>query len=63
MVLLGMAKTHRCRPSSLLDIDDPYTAYCLDEACSYIVRQIQDGNEPTFRQKFKSFTDLYRQYE
>lgn len=46
----------------LLDIDDPYTAYCFDEACAYITRKIEEGEEPTFVNKFKSFTDMYRHY-
>lgn len=30
------ARTWSCRPSDLLDLsDDPYRAYCLDEAVSY----------------------------
>lgn len=28
-----MARTYRCRPSQLIDIGDPYAAYCFDEAC------------------------------
>ena len=32
MTLLGMSQTYRSRPSELLHIDDPYTAYCIDEA-------------------------------
>lgn len=35
------------RPSSLLDIDDPYAAYCLDEAVLYIMCRIeQEGRLP-----------------
>ncbi len=29
-------------------IDDPYTAYCLDEACLYMVQQSRAGREPDF---------------
>lgn len=29
------AKTWSTRPSVLLDVSDPYVAYCLDEAVSY----------------------------
>lgn len=28
-----MAKEYNKRPSEILFIDDPYTAFCLDEAC------------------------------
>lgn len=46
-----------------MDIDDPYTAYCFDEACMYIIKQIEDGKEPTFKRKFKTFSEMYRNYE
>lgn len=29
-------------------IDDPYAAYCLDEACLYMVQQARAGREPDF---------------
>lgn len=63
MNVLGLANVYKCRPSTLLDIADPYTAYCFDEACAYITMQMEDGNEPTFKKKFKSFRDIYAQYE
>lgn len=31
------AKTFGQRPSSLLHIEDPYTAYCVDEAGAYLM--------------------------
>lgn len=54
---------HKCRPSTLLDVTDPYTSYCFDEACAYILRQIENGNEPIFRREYKSFKELYADYE
>lgn len=62
MDLLGMANVYKCRPSSLLGIVDPYTSFCLDEACAYIIQQLEAGEEPTFRRKFTSFTDIYKPY-
>lgn len=46
-----------------MDITDPYTAYCFDEACLFIARKLEDGEEPVFEVKYNSFADLYRQYE
>lgn len=44
---MGMCKRFHVRPSSLLDIDDPYAAYCLDEAVLYIMCRIeQEGRLP-----------------
>ena len=60
-----MAKRNKCRPSTFLDIADPYTAYCFDEACAYIIQKIEDGEEPKFekpKQHFSSFKDMYRHF-
>lgn len=54
---------YKVRPSTLFDIEDTYTAYCFDEACAYIVGQIEKGEEPQFRKEYKSFRELYAQYE
>lgn len=43
-----MTKTYQARPSSLLGIDDEYTAYCLDEACCLISMKIQNKELPVF---------------
>ena len=47
ITLLGLSKRYSARPSSLLDISDPYEAYCLDEACLFVQCRIeQDGRLP-----------------
>ena len=51
------------RPSELLDIEDNYTAYCLDEACAYIMNRIDKGDEMYFEKHYTSFTELYADYE
>lgn len=43
--------------------DDPYTSYCLDEACTFMIRMIEDGNEPVFKKHYKSFADIYKDYQ
>ena len=60
--MLGLANTYKCRPSTLFGIADPYTAFCFDEACAYIQKEIDDGNEPSFVQKYSSFSELYASY-
>lgn len=57
-----MCNLYKRRPSEIMEIKDVYTAYCLDEACSYIIRQIEDGNEPMFKRKVSSFKELYAAY-
>lgn len=57
--MLGLVNTYKIRPSILFGIEDEYTAYCFDEACAYIIKQIEDDNMPVFRNEYKSFKDLY----
>ncbi len=38
-----MARRYRKPPSDLIGIDDPYTAWCLDEALSYVIYQMERG--------------------
>lgn len=40
-----------CRPSDLLDIGDPYTAFCLDEACALIANKIIEGEKPIIEEE------------
>lgn len=61
--MLGLANVYKTRPSILLNITDPYTAYCFDEACAYITGQLEQGNEPRFTKKYNSFKDIYAQYK
>lgn len=48
-----------------MDIEDSYTSYCFDEACFYIINEIENNNQPIFKKdlkKTKSFGDLYARY-
>lgn len=36
------------RPSAMLNIEDPYTAYCLDEAAAFLLMQ---NERPDYRKK------------
>lgn len=63
MNVLGLANVYKTRPSILLDVMDPYTAFCFDEACTYIMGMVEKGEEPQFRKRYKSFKDIYKQYE
>lgn len=48
MTLIHLATQNRARPSELLGIEDDYTAYCLDEACMFMVNMARGGKEPDF---------------
>ena len=57
------------KPSDILGIEDAYTAFCFDEACAYILKRIQDGEEPkpvnpeVAGKTFKKPSDLYAMYK
>lgn len=36
------------RPSALMRVRDPYTAYCLDEAAGYLLGLVESGKEPSY---------------
>jgi molybdopterin synthase catalytic subunit len=59
------------RPSELMDISDAYTAFCFDEACAYILKELKDGKEPIFKKEssndsdngiYRRPSDLYKKY-
>ena len=59
------------RPSELIGIDDVYTAFCFDEACAFIIKNLKDGLEPTITMNgpgeekgvYSKPYDLYKKYE
>lgn len=59
---MGTAQRYKVRPSELMGIEDPYTAFCLDEACALIAVKLDNGEEITFVTKYKSFSDIYKDY-
>lgn len=59
-----MAKQFSCLPSQVLRIEDEYTAYCFDEACSVILAHLMNDENPTYeiedlpKEKPKHFTNM-----
>lgn len=55
------------RPSELLDIEDAYAAFCFDEACAFILKKLQDGEEPVIKDDKEKViskpSDLYKKYD
>lgn len=41
-----MVELYKKKPSNLLNIDDPYVAYCIDEAIAEYIFNIRDGKKP-----------------
>lgn len=57
-----MAKIYQCRPSELLRIEDSYTAFCFDEACSYIMAKLMTGETPTYLQELREGKNHFRTF-
>lgn len=58
---------YSCRPSEMMGIKDEYTAFCFDEACAFIIKQLKDGKEPIMKVEndkiiYNKPSDLYRKY-
>lgn len=61
--ILQISKVYSKLPSEVMRIDDEYTAFCFDEACEEIMYRFSKGESPTFRSKYKSFSDFYKQFD
>lgn len=63
--VLYMSKRYNQLPSAILHIEDDYTAFCFDEACSEIIARIEAGEEPVWKSEwehksYSKFSDLYK---
>lgn len=55
-------------PSQIIGIEDNYTAFCFNEACAYILSELQDGKEIIRKEEKSSFTykkpsDFYSKFD
>ena len=46
--ILNQSRRFKKLPSEILRIKDEYTSYCFDEACEYILSQLDEEKKPTF---------------
>lgn len=60
--LCAMVNTYKVLPSALFAIEDPYTAFCFNEAIALIIQHLENGDEPIFRVGYKKPSDLYKKY-
>lgn len=63
-----MAKNFSKLPSEIMEIKDEYTAFCFNEACSYIYNMMTGENpqEPNFHSEtvhVKSMSEFYSSME
>lgn len=50
-----------------MNIQCEYTAYCFDEACSFIMSMLEQNKEPMYNEikeekHYTNFKDLYKNY-
>lgn len=64
-----MAKRFGKLPSEILNIEDEYTAFCFDEACVYIMCELESGKTPCYIEvgkeepkHYSNFKDFYKSY-
>jgi hypothetical protein len=75
IILASMCNVYKgVLPSQLMDITDPYTAYCFNETMLYIISRLEKGDKPIkeinknksekFEEKhLSSFSQLYNKYD
>ena len=58
------------RPSDIMGIEDTYLAFCFDECCAYIIKRMQDKEEPIIPSNDKENvtrvskpSDIYNKYK
>lgn len=61
--VIDIAQLYGIRPSNLVGVEDAYEAFCFDEACAFIQLKMMGEEEPKFKKVYKSFKDLYKDYE
>lgn len=64
-----MSKLYGCLPSTILGIDDDYTAFCFNSACANILVRIQNDEKPHYIEHkaeqeepkhYENFKDFYK---
>ena len=60
-----MSKLYVKLPSEILGITEEYDAFCFNEACAFIRIKMEgeDKEQPRFVTEYKSFADIYSDYE
>ena len=60
-----MSETYKIRPSQVLNIENDYVAFCFDEACSIVIKNLKDKNcrPPVFDEDIKANRERSRFYD
>ena len=58
MRVINQALKFNKLPSEIARIHQEYEAFCFDEACEYIIKQLEDKNNPIWREDRKSKSSM-----
>ena len=58
--LLSMTQRYGKTPSEILHIEEAYDAYCLDEACAYIMAELDSGKTLYESKHYRSASEMYK---
>lgn len=52
----------------MMGLEDPYTAYCFNEACAYVMYRLDSGDKIVKKNRvevkpYRSFSDYYKQFK
>ena len=60
MRVINQANRFHKLPSEIARIHNEYEAFCFDEACEYIIRQLEDKKTPRWREDRVDKKDVRR---
>lgn len=60
--IINLSRYYACRPSVLMGLEEPYDAFCFDEACAFIGMKMENDEQPKFKVRYSSFKELYKNY-
>ncbi|NFR85399.1 hypothetical protein FDE85_01080 [Clostridium botulinum] len=65
MTILAMAKQFNQKPSQIINLTNDYEAFCFDEACVYIMSEMnkEDAQEPRFENVNRNNDDLIEYFK
>lgn len=59
MRVISLAERQQKTVSDVLRVEDAYLAFCLDEACDFVLSRIREGEQPAYEHKVSSMSEFY----
>lgn len=58
--IVSVAKANNSQVSQIMRIDDGYTAFCIDEAASFVITKLMSGEKPIVRASNRETAELLK---